>query len=179
MDNIYEIYQKDTILEMIPLIETYFKNQLGIEVLAERNIAPEQESDSETPVGYHYRLRTNGLDKQLDPDKMLDLLFEHFVTLLAKETSEELIKIQTYIETIKAKNLNHNFIAQHPEGSIVVRFTDGLYVAVIHQLARQVYQNLSKPLPDHTNTLIVPQTEDLNILTGLITKIELYELLNF
>ncbi|MCR9191061.1 MAG: hypothetical protein NXI01_00170 [Gammaproteobacteria bacterium] len=180
MDNIYDIYQKDTILEMIPLIETYFKNQLGIEVLTERNVAPEVEHDSDRAVGYHYRLRTNGLDKQLDPDKMLNLLFEHFVTVIAEEKPEDLIRMQNYIENIKSKYLTFNFISQHPEGNIVVRFTDGLYVAVIHQLAQEIYQNLSKPLPDHANTLLmIPKAEDLKILVGLITKIELHELLNF
>lgn len=195
MQTIQEILEQKSVDDMIPLIEAYYENRLGIRVEEydenHLRIGVEEYQVEEYQIedikGYSYHVHNAkklpkqlGLSKKtaLDAGEITALLTNDFSGVLKSEPIEYLISVKNFITQLKRDNLHQKYIADHPKTAIVSRYLDGLLFSTIEHIKEKLYKALQE-LPTHTNTLLDKEQVLMEQLDSIIPELSLEDLLNF
>ncbi len=178
MQSIQEILEQKSVEEMIPLIETYYANRLGVRV---------EEFQMEDNKGYSYRVHNAkklpkhlGLSEKtgLDAGDLTALLTNDFSEVIKKASIEYLISVKNFITQLKRDNLHQDYIDDHPKSAIVARYLDGLLFSSIEQIKEKLYQALQES-PSHADTLLDKKQVLMEQLDSIIPELSLEDLLSF
>lgn len=196
MKNIDDILYQKNILSMFPKIQHYYSQQLGISVsqkIQSSSADAEEPAEIDCTFPYqimnsaklpHYELsasiQTGGT---LDSGELATILAAHFSNLLTNQNLEleKLFKIKNHIESLKLQ-LNFNFINDHPEASVIVRYMDGLYYSVVSQIKQKLYAEFSHPnyqTNAQSHPLLHPMIARLNELATILPHLSNPDLLDF
>ncbi|PJD93614.1 MAG: hypothetical protein CK424_02120 [Legionella sp.] len=177
MKNIDEILQQD-VDGMVPLIKTYYEHHLGIKI---------ETHQIEDNVGYSYQicnpkkipLNLNlAIKSDLDAGELTTVLSQHFNQILKTDTIDYLISVKAFITRLKLSSLNSDYVSDHPEGAIVLRYMDGLLFSTIETIKENLSDALLKCQFNRHNLLNKPMLL-MTQLESIMPELNLEDLLNF
>lgn len=192
MRNINDILYQSNILDMYPRIQTYYDKHLGIKVAQHTVTFYSDSPDEPNEMSFTYPHRIINarkipiLDQKkfvngdvLDSGEVFLVLSTHFEQMLSqnKLSLAQLVEIKHHIDYQKAQHLKYDFLDDHPEGTVIVRFLDGLYFAVLHQIKQEIATGLSQP--QSQDALIHPLHAYLDELVTLPSQCNMEELISF
>lgn len=192
MQNINDILYQSNILDMYPKIQAYYDKHLGISVVQQTVTFYSDSPDDPNEMSFTYPHRIINarkipiLDQKkfvnsdvLDSGEVFSVLSTHFEQLLSqnKLSLTQLVEIKHHIDYQKAQHLKYDFLDDHPEGTVIVRFLDGLYFAVLRQIKQEIATGLSQP--ESQDSLINPFHAYLDELVTLPAQCNMEELISF
>ena len=203
MKNITDIlYQKD-ILSMFPKIQHYYSHQLGISVTPKMQSFSSQDEEDQDQVApretfctfpyqimnanklpHHQRLAKIQTGDTLDSGELADILDAHFTSLIAHQNLalEKLVEIRKHIESLKSQHLTYDFMDDHPESAVIVRYLDGVYYSVVLQIKEKLLTELSQPNLQNTvqnHALLHPVLPMITELHAIFSHLSTLDLLDF
>lgn len=197
MKNINDILYQENILSMFPKIQHYYSQQLGIGVTQKiQSFSSDAEEPAEiyytfpyqiinsAKLPYHELSASTQTGDTLDSGELATILAAHFSSLLTYQNLEleKLVNIRKHIEHLKSQHLNYNFIDDHPEATVIVRYMDGLYYSVVSQIKQKLYAEFSHPnyqTNAQSHTLLHPMITRLNELATILPHLSTPDLLDF
>ncbi len=194
MKNIVDILYQENILDMFPKIQAYYSQQLGIQVAQQTiNFSHDDDEPVESNIIFPHKILNLHKISQHNPtqshqngdvlnsDELLMILSAHFSEQLSRQNPklETLIDISKHIEHLKSQHLNYDFIDDHPEASVILRYMDGVYFSVVKQIKQSLYKTLNAPNYQANNTLLHPLETILDELATIMPHLSTPDLIDF
>lgn len=192
MQNIYDILYLPNIPDMFPKIQAYYEKHVGIRVAPQTMIIYSESPDepNETFLVYPchiinasklslHDLETSKNGAPLDSGDIFKILSTHFSGILGqnKLPLNQLKELKNHIDNLQSQHLRHAFLDEHPEGNVIVRYTEALYFSIVQEMKQTINTNLSSP--NYQNSLLTPLDSCLDELKTLTPHCNIPDLIDF